>query len=56
LHQRYQADNKKRAVLAFIHGGGYDMGASTELGGSFLVDENILLVTLNYRLGVLGIF
>lgn len=34
--------------------GGFTVGSSSGLHGSFLVDEDIILVTVNYRLGVLG--
>ncbi|XP_078050311.1 esterase E4-like [Augochlora pura] len=43
-------------VLVFIHGGGYLTGNSSRYlyGPDYLLDENILLVTLNYRLGPFG--
>ncbi|XP_035896227.1 carboxylesterase 4A-like [Anopheles stephensi] len=45
-----------RPVMVWIHGGGYNAnsGNSDEFGPEKLVQENVLLVTLNYRLGVLG--
>jgi para-nitrobenzyl esterase len=43
-------------VMVWIHGGGYFSGASDETrhNGSVLASKGILLVTINYRLGVLG--
>ncbi|CAL8114080.1 unnamed protein product [Orchesella dallaii] len=44
----------KYPVFFFIHGGGYNVGGGDLYGNKFLVDENVILVTINYRLGVLG--
>lgn len=43
-------------VMFYIHGGGYNQGSSDEMifGPDFLIDENVILVTVNYRLGVFG--
>ncbi|KAK5641593.1 hypothetical protein RI129_010140 [Pyrocoelia pectoralis] len=48
--------NPKRPVLFFIHPGGfYEMSsASNWFGPQYLLDRNIVLVTINYRLGSLG--
>ncbi|XP_050072194.1 carboxylesterase 4A-like [Anopheles maculipalpis] len=45
-----------RPVMVWIHGGGYsaNSGNSVDFGPEKLVQENVLLVTLNYRLGALG--
>lgn len=40
--------------MVFIHGGGYFFGASTGYGPDFLINENVILVTINYRLGPFG--
>lgn len=47
---------KTLPVMFYIHGGGYYQGSSDEMffGPDFLIDENIILVTINYRLGVFG--
>lgn len=47
---------KKMAVIVFIHGGGFAMGSGNALfyGPDFLLEQNVILVTLNYRLGVFG--
>lgn len=43
--------------MVWIHGGGFAFGhADTEVyGPDFLVQHDIILVTMNYRLGVLGV-
>ncbi|XP_057666855.1 esterase B1-like isoform X2 [Diorhabda carinulata] len=43
-------------VMVWIHGGGYTEGRnSTSLyGPDYLMTENIVLVSINYRLGILG--
>jgi para-nitrobenzyl esterase len=46
----------KLPVMFWIHGGGYRAGASSEPrhGGGFLPLKGVVLVTINYRLGVFG--
>ena len=41
-------------VLVFLHGGNFDSGSGNYYGPQALVDQNVVVVTLNYRLGVLG--
>jgi para-nitrobenzyl esterase len=51
------AGNKsKLPVMFWIHGGGYTGGASSEPrhNGDFLPTKGVVLVTINYRLGVFG--
>lgn len=53
------ADAKKSSklpVMFWIHGGGYSGGASSEPrhNGDFLPLKGVVLVTINYRLGVFG--
>lgn len=42
--------------MVWIHGGGWQSGSSTTdlYGPDYLVEENVILVTINYRLGVYG--
>merc|ERR1711892_229636 len=49
-------DTKKRAVMVYIHGGAFIMGggASFFFGPEYLLGQNVVLVTFNYRLGPLG--
>ncbi|GAB1859605.1 Esterase FE4 [Camponotus japonicus] len=48
----------KLPVLVFLHGGGYYEGSSDskELSPDYLMDQDIILVTLNYRLNIFGFF
>lgn len=47
---------KKRAVMVWIHGGGFFMGSGNAsfYGPDHIIRKDVVLVTLNYRLGVLG--
>jgi para-nitrobenzyl esterase len=50
-------DNKKRPVLVWIHGGGFTLGSGSQAdySGNILAKRgNIVVITLNYRLGLLG--
>ncbi|MGC1509567.1 carboxylesterase/lipase family protein [Ketobacter sp.] len=50
-------DNKKRPVMVWIHGGGFVTGASSQViykGRELAVNGDVVVVTLNYRLGALG--
>jgi len=42
--------------MVWIHGGGFHTGSgdATFYGPDFFIQKDIVLVTLNYRLGVLG--
>jgi para-nitrobenzyl esterase len=48
--------NSKLPVMFWIHGGGYEAGASSEPrhNGDFIPTRGVVLVTINYRLGVFG--
>src|ERR1700721_3431054 len=50
------SDKIKLPVMFWIHGGGYSAGASSEPrhNGDFLPLKGVVLVTINYRLGVFG--
>lgn len=51
------ATQKRKPVLVYIPGGGYYVGSgvSNHYGGpEYLIDQDIVLVTLNYRLAALG--
>lgn len=48
-------DNKKRPVMFFIHGGGFITGTGAGLDGARLVLRgDVVVVSINYRLGTLG--
>ncbi|XP_038210427.1 esterase FE4-like [Zerene cesonia] len=48
--------NANKAVMVYIHGGAYMFGSGDDilLGPEFLVQHDIVLVTINYRLEVFG--
>lgn len=48
--------DEKRPVMVWIHGGGFQFGssASAQFGGAPLASKGVVVVTLNYRVGVLG--
>ncbi|VVC34997.1 Hypothetical protein CINCED_3A002934 [Cinara cedri] len=48
--------DEKKSVMVFIHGGAFNLGsASTDLYcPDYLLDENVIVVSMNYRLNVLG--
>lgn len=41
-------------VMVYIHAESYENGDSSLYGSEKLLDQNIVLVTFNYRLGILG--
>ncbi|XP_050684100.1 juvenile hormone esterase-like [Leptidea sinapis] len=55
-HLRARDEKKPLPVMVFVHGGGWMCGDSTvdSYGPELLLDRDVLLVTLNYRLGPLG--
>jgi para-nitrobenzyl esterase len=49
------ADERRRPVLFWIHGGGYTIGSGADYDGGVLARQgDVVVVTINYRLGVLG--
>ncbi|CAH2220466.1 neuroligin-4, X-linked isoform X1 [Pelobates cultripes] len=47
--------NSKKPVMVYIHGGSYMEGTGNMIDGSILASHgNVIVVTINYRLGVLG--
>lgn len=49
-------DKVKLPILVFIHGGRYHTGSnnSTEYAPDYLTEQDVILVTVNYRLNILG--
>jgi carboxylesterase type B len=43
-----------KPVIVFIHGGAYEAGGSVNHWPNYLMDRDIVLVTINYRLGAFG--
>ena len=45
----------QRPVMVYVHGGSYTEGTGNMMDGSVLASYgNVIVITLNYRLGVLG--
>lgn len=49
---------KPLGVMVWIHGGGFKFGDGSEMlyGPDYLLSKDIVYVSMNYRLGVLGKF
>jgi carboxylesterase type B len=45
---------KKRPVLVWLHGGNFVRGSAAEYDPDYILDEDVVLVTVNYRLGMFG--
>ncbi|XP_034943574.1 venom carboxylesterase-6-like [Chelonus insularis] len=47
---------RPRAVMAYIHGGAFQFESihSSKLGPDFLIEKDVVVVVMNYRLGVFG--
>lgn len=41
-------------VIFWIHGGAFQFGSGMQMGAKYLMDRDVILVTFNYRLGMLG--
>ncbi|MHB8384437.1 MAG: carboxylesterase/lipase family protein [Candidatus Binataceae bacterium] len=47
---------RRLPVMVWIHGGALTSGAGSDYDPSLLVKQGVIVVTLNYRLGLLGFF
>ena len=47
-------DQKKLPVIVYIHGGAYILGSSDQSFPGGFMDEDVVFVTISYRLGILG--
>jgi len=43
-----------RAVMVYIHGGSYRAGSGNVYVGHVVAQYDVIVVTINYRLGLLG--
>ena len=52
------ASAERRPVMVWIHGGGFDSGWGHQRGfdGAALARKGVVVVTINYRLGIFGFF
>ncbi|XP_031619414.1 acetylcholinesterase 1-like, partial [Contarinia nasturtii] len=48
------ANTEKLAVMVFVYGGSFVYGAAQEFGPTFLMEQNVILVTFNHRVGAFG--
>ena len=46
--------NQTYPVMVYIHGGSYRFGGSPGYSGNLLATGGVVVVTFNYRLGILG--
>ena len=54
-HRRWREDHRGHPVMVWIHGGAGFLGESDDYDPTKLVEnEDVVVVTLNYRLGLLG--
>ncbi|XP_059158605.1 pyrethroid hydrolase Ces2a-like [Physella acuta] len=56
VYTKYVDLNNPKKVLVWIHGGAFLLGSSSIDAGTFVTDHDVIVVTLNYRLGLLGFF
>ena len=56
LNVHTRADNEEDAmpVMVWIHGGALVTGSGSEYPGELLTSKGVVLVTINYRLGIFG--
>lgn len=56
--QSKDGGSEKKSVLIFFHGGAWVNGDASDLiyGPDFLLSQDIVLVTVQYRLGIFGLF
>lgn len=48
----------KKPTMVWIHGGGFSHGCGNDVffGPDYLIKHDVVLVTINYRVGVLGAY
>lgn len=56
VYTRSLQSDSKIPVMVYIHGGGYSSGSGNSgmYGPEFIIQHNVVLVTINYRLELLG--
>ena len=48
--------SSRRPVLVWLHGGGFSAGSGSDVDPRRLAEAGLLVVTINYRLGIFGFF
>lgn len=48
------SSSKTYPVMVYIHGGSYRAGSGSVYPGHLLAQQGVVVVTINYRLGILG--
>ena len=56
IHKYIFLDLENLPVMVWFHGGGFVTGQASMYGPQHLLDKDVILVTVNYRLGPLGFF
>jgi len=57
IYRPRSSTTRKVPVMVWIHGGGYVLGSGSLYDGEMLAGmQNVVIVTINYRLGILGFF
>nr|WOZ07769.1 carboxylesterase CarE5 [Agrotis ipsilon] len=54
IYVPHKASTKPLPILVWFHGGGFAFGSAGEYGGQYLVKKDIVVITVNYRLGAYG--
>ena len=54
LKQGTNSSQSLHAVMVYIHGGSYRVGSGNVYAGNILAQHDVIVVTINYRLGILG--
>ncbi|XP_043528092.1 venom carboxylesterase-6-like [Frieseomelitta varia] len=49
-----RTSSKSLPVIFWIHGGAFQYGSGMLMGAKYLMDRDVVFVTINYRLGMLG--
>ena len=56
LRRQNETESGKLPVIFYIHGGGFLAGSGIYMNGKYFLDECVVFVSINYRLGALGNF
>lgn len=54
IHTKNIGSSVKRPVIVWIHGGAFKYGSANKLEATYLLEQDIVLVSIQYRLGPFG--